>query len=471
MKPKTQLLKYLIADIFSAAIAWGLFYVYRKKVIEPMKFGHTVPIEFGVHFYLGITIIPLLWLFFYYSSGYYRDTIRKSRLSELWVTLKLTFLGTIIIFFGLVLDDVISDYSNYYRLYVVLFLLHFTLTYFPRLIITTRMSRQIHHGMVGFKTLIIGGNQKAVDIYNEIISQPHSTGNDIIGFVGLKNDNDHQLADYVPMLGTLCNIKQIIEENGVEEVIIAIEYSDHFEIERIIYKLIDSNVLVKAIPGMYEIITGKVTMSAIMGTPLIEISHNLMPAWQENIKHFIDIIVSITALIISSPIFLALMVGVRFSSKGPIFYKQERIGKNGKPFTIYKFRSMYTDAESDGPELSSEQDPRITPIGRIMRKSRLDEIPNFINVLKGDMSLVGPRPERQHFIDQIVEVAPQYIQLLKVRPGITSWGQVKYGYAKNIDEMTRRMKYDLIYLDNMSLYVDFKILIYTVLIIIQRKGM
>ncbi len=471
MKPRTQLFKYLISDILSAAIAWGVFYVYRKRVIEPMKFGHAVPIEFGANFYLGVTIIPLLWLFFYYSSGYYRDTIRKSRLSELWSTLKITFLGTFVIFFGLILDDVISDYSNYYRLYIVLFLLHFTITYIPRLIITTRMSKLIHLGVVGFKTLIIGGNQKAVDIYNEIISQPHSTGNDIVGFVGLKNDNDHQLTKYVPKLGTLCEIKQVIEENGIEEVIIAIEYSEHHEIERIIYKLIDSNVLVKAIPGMYEIITGKVTMSAIMGTPLIEISHNLMPAWQENIKHFIDILVSITALIVTSPIFLMLMVGVKLSSKGPIFYKQERIGKNGKPFTILKFRSMYTDAEVNGPELSSEKDPRITSIGRIMRKSRLDEIPNFINVLKGDMSLVGPRPERQHFIDQIVEQAPQYLQLLKVRPGITSWGQVKYGYAKDINEMIRRMKYDLIYLDNMSLYVDFKILIYTVLIIIQRKGM
>jgi lipopolysaccharide/colanic/teichoic acid biosynthesis glycosyltransferase len=159
------------------------------------------------------------------------------------------------------------------------------------------------------------------------------------------------------------------------------------------------------------------------------------------------------------------------SSRGPLFYKQERIGKNGKPFTIYKFRSMYVDAEQNGPELSSEKDPRITPFGRFMRKSRLDEIPNFINVLKGDMSLVGPRPERQHFIDQIIEKAPQYIQLLKVRPGITSWGQVKYGYAKNIDEMVRRMKYDLIYLDNMSLYVDFKIMIYTFLTILKRKGM
>jgi len=211
-------------------------------------------------------------------------------------------------------------------------------------------------------------------------------------------------------------------------------------------------------------------MSAIMGTPLIEVSHQLIPPWQENMKQFIDIILSLFALLISSPLFLILTIGVRLSSRGPIFYRQERVGKNGKPFTIYKFRSMYLNAETNGPELSSKKDNRVTSFGRFMRKSRFDEIPNFINVLKGDMSLVGPRPERKFYIDQIMARAPQYLQLLKVKPGITSWGQVKYGYAENIDQMIRRMKYDLIYLDNMSLYVDFKILIYTLLTVLRREG-
>ncbi len=164
------------------------------------------------------------------------------------------------------------------------------------------------------------------------------------------------------------------------------------------------------------------------------------------------------------------MAGVKLTSKGPIFYSHERIGRYGKPFIIYKFRSMYSGAEKNGPELSSRNDGRITPFGKFMRKSRLDEIPNFFNVLKGDMSLVGPRPERKYFIDQITKQAPHYLHLLKVKPGITSWGQVKYGYAENVEQMIARLKYDLIYLDNMSLYVDFKIIIYTVMTIIKRKG-
>lgn len=470
MNRRKQLIRYLISDFLTAGLAWALFYLYRKFVIEPLKFGHAVPIEFGTKFFLGITLIPLAWVLFYYASGYYREVIRKSRLAELWYTLRITFLGVVIIFFVILLDDAVQNYSTYYRSFGVLFLLHFIFTYFPRLIITTRITKKIHLGEIGFNTLLIGSSDKAIDIYKEIQEQPQSTGNRIVGYLSVNNGNGQKIAKYLKQLGDISNIKKIIDEQEIEEVIIAIEYSEHDKIEKILDDLIDCNVSVKAIPGMYEIFTGKVKMSAIMGTPLVEISHMLMPPWQETLKHFIDIVLSLLALIISSPLFLIMLIGVKISSKGPVFYKQERIGKNGKPFTIYKFRSMYVDSETKGPQLSSKEDSRVTPFGRFMRKSRFDEVPNFINVLKGDMSLVGPRPERQFYIDQIVERAPQYLQLLKVRPGITSWGQVKYGYAENTDQMIRRMKYDLIYLDNMSLYVDFKIMIYTMLTVIRREG-
>lgn len=470
MNRRKQLIRYLVSDFLTAAIAWGLFYVYRKIYIEPLKFGHKIPIEFGPKFYLGIILIPICWLLLYYASGYYREVIRKSRLAELWYTIRITFLGVVFIFFGILLDDTVQSYSNYYSSFAVLFLLHLAITYFPRLIITTRITKKIHRSEIGFNTLLIGANERAVDIYKEINDQPLSTGNVFIGYVNVNNDNGQKLRDYLPHLGDINELKQIVEDNRIEEVIIAIEYSEHDKIQKIIDALIDCNVTIKAIPGMYEIFTGKVKMSAIMGTPLVEVSHLLMPSWQLNLKQFLDIILSLLALIVCLPLIIFLIIGVKLSSKGPIFYKQERIGRKGKSFTIYKFRSMYLNAENNGPELSSRDDKRVTPFGRFMRKSRFDEIPNFINVLKGDMSLVGPRPERQHFIDQIVERAPQYLQLLKVKPGITSWGQVKYGYAKNIDEMIRRMKYDLIYLDNMSLYVDIKILIYTLNIIIKRKG-
>jgi len=213
-----------------------------------------------------------------------------------------------------------------------------------------------------------------------------------------------------------------------------------------------------------------VKMSSIFGAPLIEVNPEIMPAWQFSLKRIIDIAVSILALMLLSPLMLVIALLVKVSSPGPVFFRQERVGKNGKPFQIVKFRSMYTDAEKNGPLLSSSTDPRITPIGRWLRRTRMDELPQFWNVLKGDMSLVGPRPERRHFIAEIMKLAPHYRHLHKVRPGITSWGQVKFGYAENVDQMVRRLKYDILYIENMSLAVDLKILAYTVLIILKGDG-
>jgi exopolysaccharide biosynthesis polyprenyl glycosylphosphotransferase len=468
---KWQLLKYLIFDFLSALGAWNLFCYYQKLSVDTGLKAARLLAENARQYHVGLFVIPLFWLFLYYISGYYRDVFRKSRLSELGQTLGVSFIGTLILFFALQIGRNHFIYgSDSYFPYMNLLMFHFILTYLPRAIITTITTHRVHRGEIGFSTLLIGSSIKADEAYKEILCQKRSSGNKFIGFVTVNNNAHNVLGNYMPHLGNLENIRSIISEKKVEEVIIAIETSEHDMINRIINKLIDTDVVIKALPSMYDILTGRVRISSILGTPLISVSPNLMPVWQANVKSFLDYTVSFLALIISLPISLFLIAGIKLTSKGPVFYSHERIGRYGKPFIIYKFRSMYRQAEKNGPELSSRKDDRVTPFGRFMRKSRLDEIPNFINVLKGDMSLVGPRPERKHFIDRIIQQAPHYLQLLKVKPGITSWGQVKFGYAENVDQMIERLKYDLIYLDNMSLYVDFKILIYTVLTIIKRKG-
>ena len=457
-------LKYIGVDIISASLAWFLFIYYRVVYLDESFF--TLKPEY----IFNMSIISLCWLIFYSLLGQYNAIYRKSRLKEISQIFMATLVGVTVIFFAVLLDDFIINYKQYYTSFIILFCFHFIITSFFRFLLTTRTALRIHNKIIGFNTLIIGSNEKAELLFKELENEQKSSGHILLGFLNVDNKKNHLLDKYIPHLGSFEQAEQIIKDKAIEDVIIAIESSEHHKIERILNELETINVYVKIIPDMYDILSGSVKMNSILGTPLIEIKHKLLPQWEFVVKRFFDYLFSLLAIILLSPFMILTAIAVKLSSSGSIIYKQERIGQYGKKFNIYKFRSMYEDAEKEGPKLSSKTDSRITPWGRVMRRIRLDETPQFFNVLFGHMSFVGPRPERDFFANQLIKKAPHYKHIYRVKPGITSWGMVKFGYAENIDEMLERLKYDILYIENMSLLIDLKIMIHTVLIILEGRG-
>ncbi len=460
---------YHTGDYLAAALSWAVFFADRKReVYSASPWADSLS---DVNFWAGVFLIPLAWLLLYSLFDRYRDIYRLSRLSTFFRTALLSILGVTLVFFALILDDIVNDYKTYYRAYFVLLFLHFGFTVVLRMLVLTWASRRLKSGKIGYVTLIVGGNERALELYGDISGRPKSLGYMLRGYVST-NGRQEPLAEQLPQLGKLGDLRAVVEGYGVEEVLVATEASEQHRLRETVDVLFEygDKILVKIIPDMYDMLLGNVRMNNVYGAVVIEIRQHLIGRPEAIIKRAGDVISSVVALVFLAPLLAYIALRTRLSSRGPILFRQQRIGRFGKAFDIIKFRSMYTDAEPSGPQLSSDTDARITPWGAVMRKWRLDELPQFINVIRGDMSIVGPRPERKYFIDRIMDEAPQYRHLLKVRPGITSWGQVKYGYASDLEQMLARLRFDILYIENMSLGLDMKIIFYTLLVLVQGRG-
>lgn len=472
IRQKTNIIRrsaYIVSDYITTFIAFLAFDVVRYLIVMG-DYGFWE----GLRHYLCSTklvyehiFIPLGLLVVYAVSGYYNILFPKSRLKEFFTTLYSAVFNSILIFLLIVINDPVPKRRTEYFLIFVLFALLLTFTYLGRIIITNTIRNRYIKSGKHYRTLIIGNSSRSRIIKESLVNNTSTINYTVVGFVPIAGENN---VDDDSHIFDKSEIDAMCDGDEIDQIVIAPERNNDTVVLEILYDLFSCGVPIRIAPDTLNFITSNIHINDIMASPLIDLSSSKMSEFSTNIKRITDFIISLLVLLILSPLLLIVYLTVKCTSPGPAIYQQERIGRKQNPFKIYKFRSMYIDAEAGGPQLSSENDARITPFGHFMRKYRIDEIPQFFNVLKGDMSIVGPRPEREYYIRQIVKEAPYYTLVHQVRPGITSWGMVKFGYASSLHEMVERTKYDIMYISNMSPLLDVKIMIYTIRTIVKGAG-
>jgi len=464
MSKSVEKILLLLTDFLMINLAW---FVYSYIRLQTGWFDLIVAPEF----FIPMLVIYLYWLIIFTFVGMYRTWFASSRFDEISSLFKATFFGIFLLFFLIFLDDYLHNVSNATRILIFIYWGLFLFFVGSGRILIRSIQRNLLINGVGRRCgLVVGYNDKGREVLNSINNAP-ALGIDIAAFVAVKNENIGREFKGIKVEGTTDQLVGIIEKYNAKEIIIALEKEDHDVLVDVISKTEGKNLSLKIVPDLYEILSGQARTSQIYGMPLIDIMPELMPEWEKKLKRIMDIFISLLILIFSSPILILTAIAIKIDSKGPVLFKQERLGQNGKPFNVLKFRSMIVDAEKySGPVWSQKDDPRVTRMGKFVRRARIDEIPQMINVLKGEMSLVGPRPERAFFVEKLSQEIPYYKRRLKVRPGVTGWAQIKHKYDETIEDVKIKLRYDLFYIENMSIRMDFKILLRTVYVVLFGKG-
>lgn len=457
-KTKEKIFLFL-SDFLFINLAWIVYYYVR---IDSGWIVYANPPAFLVPLF----VIYFYWLIIFSFAGLYQHWFVRSRFDEFSSVFKTVSFGCFILFFVIFIDDFFNNAPIISRFLILIYwLLLVTSVSLGRIIIRSIQRNLLEKGIGLRNTLIIGDGEKAHKL-NEMIDKYHQLGYKILGFISLNEVSINKEGT----LGNLAEIPGIIKDNAVSEILIALEPKEKEKLIDIIRYCTEEKVNMKILPDMYEIVSGMARTNQIYGVPLIEVMPDIMSPAGKLTKRIIDIVVSAFTLILLSPMLLLVSVIIKISSRGPVLYKQIRVGRKGEEFIMYKYRSMVMNSEEYGPEWAGENDPRITKTGRILRKLYIDEIPQMINVLKNEMSLIGPRPERPYFVEQLKKEIPYYYKRLSVKPGITGWAQIKHKYDSSLEDVKTKVQYDFYYIENMSLKLDFKIMINTVIVILLMKG-
>jgi exopolysaccharide biosynthesis polyprenyl glycosylphosphotransferase len=414
-------------------------------------------------------IFQILWNIIFLISGLYKGEFVVSRMHEIETMLKITF--TIVVLYVFIDALRFIDFPINARGMARYWLIYMSIALSIRFIIRSFQKLLLRNGVGREKTIILGKNRRGQSAADYLI-QHEDQGYDIVGYIEASDDPNEKFdTGKIPILGHEHDLRKIIQDNEVSDIVLALDSPDHTRIISIMGLINGFPVTVKIVPDLYDVMSGLLRTQQIAGMPLMDINLEYSNWYQRGLKRIVDLIITIPLVIIFLPVGIIIALAIKVESKGPVFYQQVRVGKDFKKFKTIKFRSMLHNAEDKtGPIWSKPDDPRITKVGKLLRRFRIDEFPQFINVIKGDMSIIGPRPERPYFVEKLSKEYPLYHRRLSVLPGISGWSQIKQSYDTNFEDIRQKLKYDFYYIENLSFGLDLKIMISTIWVMFSGEG-